>query len=174
MERYRYQSDDCGQPRTRRLPASPLHLGHTRLRSTTVALTRVASVSTATPTTTSPTSPEPIYNPYAFAVHDNPYVIYTRLRDEAPAYWNPELRFWALSRFDDVLEGFRDFETFSSMGGVALESRRNRSHERPPFEQMIEMDPPDHTVFRKLVSRVFTVLRMAEMEDDVRDRKSVV
>ena len=44
---------------------------------------------TATPTTTSPTSPEPIYNPYAFAVHDNPYVIYTRLRDEAPAYWNP-------------------------------------------------------------------------------------
>ncbi|GIT46742.1 MAG: hypothetical protein Ct9H300mP12_13270 [Acidimicrobiales bacterium] len=33
---------------------------------------------------------------------------------------------------------------------------------------MIEMDPPDHTVFRKLVSRVFTVLRMAEMEDDVR------
>ena len=133
-----------------------------------MALTRVASVSTATPTTTSPTSPEPIYNPYAFAVHDNPYVIYTRLRDEAPAYWNPELRFWALSRFDDVLEGFRDFETFSSMGGVPLESRRNRSHERPPFEQMIEMDPPDHTVFRKLVSRVFTVLRMAEMEDDVR------
>ena len=73
-----------------------------------------------------------------------------------------------MSRFDDVLEGFHDFETFSSMGGVALESRRNRSHERPPFEQMIEMDPPDHTVFRKLVSRVFTVLRMAEMEDDVR------
>jgi len=31
MERYRYQSDDCGQPGTRRLPASPLHFGHTRL-----------------------------------------------------------------------------------------------------------------------------------------------
>ena len=111
---------------------------------------------------------ELVYNPYAFAVHDDPYVVYARLRDEAPAYWNPDLRFWALSRFDDVLEAFRDFGTFSSTGGVALESRRDRSRERPAFEQLIEMDPPDHTVFRQLVSRVFTVRRMAEMEDEVR------
>ena len=111
---------------------------------------------------------ELVYNPYAFAVHDDPYAVYARLRDEAPAYWNPDLRFWALSRFDDVLEAFRDFGTFSSPGGVALESRRDRSRERPAFEQMIEMDPPDHTVFRQLVSRVFTVRRMAEMEDEVR------
>ncbi len=46
---------------------------------------------------------EPLaYNPYAFTVHDNPYDTYRRLRDEAPAYWNSDLRFWALSRFEDV------------------------------------------------------------------------
>ena len=111
---------------------------------------------------------ELVYNPYAFAVHDDPYAVYARLRGEAPAYWNPDLRFWALSRFDDVLEAFRDFGTFSSTGGVALESRRDRSRERPAFEQLIEMDPPDHTVFRQLLSRVFTVRRMSEMEDEVR------
>mgnify|MGYP002017320044 FL=1 len=111
---------------------------------------------------------ELVYNPYAFAVHDDPYAVYARLRGEAPAYWNPDLRFWALSRFDDVLEAFRDFGTFSSTGGVALESRRDRSRERPAFEQLIEMDPPEHTVFRQLLSRVFTVRRMSEMEDEVR------
>jgi hypothetical protein len=51
---------------------------------------------------------------------------------------------------------------------VALESRRDRSRERPAFEQLIEMDPPEHTVFRQLLSRVFTVRRMSEMEDEVR------
>jgi cytochrome P450 len=112
-----------------------------------------------------------IYNPYAFAVHDDPYETYRRLRDEQPAYWNPDLKFWVLSRFEDVLEGFRDTETFSSAGGVALENRRpirRGQGSGSGFDQLIEMDPPDHTVFRKLVSRVFTVRRMASMEKEVR------
>ncbi len=105
------------------------------------------------------------YNPYRFSVHDDPYAVYQRLREEAPAYWNDELRFWALSRFEDVLEGFRDFATLSSTGGVALEQR---GHTNTDFRQMIEMDPPEHTSYRKLVNRVFTGRRVAEMEDQVR------
>ncbi len=105
------------------------------------------------------------YNPYRFSVHDDPYVVYRRLRDEAPAYWNAELEFWALSRFDDVLEGFRDHGTFSSAGGVALEQRGRRSDS---FRQMIEMDPPEHTVFRRLVSRVFTGRAVERMHDEIR------
>ncbi len=111
---------------------------------------------------------ELVYNPYAFALHDDPYATYQRLRDEAPAYWNPDLEFWVLSRFDDVLQAFRDFETFSSAGGVALENRRPIGQVSPENQQMIELDPPDHTHFRKLVSRVFTGRRVAEMEDDIR------
>ena len=114
------------------------------------------------------TAPELVYNPYSFAVHDDPYDTYRRLRDEAPAYWNPELRFWALSRFADVLEGFRDFATFSSAGGIALENRRPIGQAMPDFQQMIELDPPEHTVFRSLVSRVFTGRRVADMEDEIR------
>ena len=114
------------------------------------------------------TAPELIYNPYSFAVHDDPYDTYRRLRDEAPAFWNPELRFWALSRFTDVLEGFRDFETYSSAGGIALENRRPIGQAMPDFQQMIELDPPEHTAFRSLVSRVFTGRRVADMEDEIR------
>ena len=110
------------------------------------------------------------YNPYAFAIHDDPYETYRRLRDEAPAYWNDELGFWVLSRFDDVIEAFRDHQTFSSAGGVALESRRPLGDvDAGGSRMMIEMDPPDHTVFRRLVSRVFTGNRVAAMEQQVRD-----
>jgi cytochrome P450 len=109
-----------------------------------------------------------VYNPYAFEVHDDPYEVYRRLRDEAPAYWNPDLRFWVLSRFDDVLAGFRDHESFTSTGGVALESRHRSSTSGGGAQMMIEMDPPEHTVFRRLVSRVFTGNRVATMEEQVR------
>ena len=109
-----------------------------------------------------------VYNPYAFTVHDNPYDTYRRLRDEAPAYWNSDLRFWALSRFDDVQDAFRDHETYSSAGGVALEGRRPIDRDNPRFREIIEVDPPDHTALRALVSRVFTVRRVALMEDEIR------
>ena len=110
----------------------------------------------------------PVYNPYAFTVHDNPYDTYRRLRDEAPAYWNSHLRFWALSRFEDVQNAFRDYETYSSAGGVALEGRRPIDRANPTFQEIIEMDPPEHTALRMLVSRVFTVRRVAQMEDEIR------
>jgi hypothetical protein len=105
------------------------------------------------------------YNPFGFSLHEDPCSVYRRLRDEAPAYWNPELEFWALSRFDDVLEGFRDLERYSSASGVALE---NRGRTNDQFRQMIEMDPPQHTTFRKLVSRVFTGRRVEQMEEQIR------
>ena len=114
------------------------------------------------------TAPDLVYNPYAFAMHDDPYATYRRLRDEAPAYWNDELRFWVLSRFDDVLEGFRDFETYSSAGGIALENRREINRKSRDVQQMIELDPPEHTSFRALVSRAFTGRRVAAMEEEIR------
>ena len=89
------------------------------------------------------------------------------MRDEAPCYWNDELRFWALSRFEDVQEAFRNTDLYSSAGGIALENRRPIGQSMG-FDQMIEFDPPDHTVLRKLVSRVFTTRTVAKMEDEIR------
>ena len=106
-----------------------------------------------------------VYNPYAFSLHNDPYAVYRRLREEAPLYWNSELEFWALSRFDDVHGAFRDHETFSSANGIALE---NRGRVSSSSRQMIEMDPPEHSAFRRLVSRVFTARRVAEMECSIR------
>ena len=106
------------------------------------------------------------YNPYAFSLHEDPYQTYRRLRDDAPAFWNDELRFWALSRFDDVHGAFRDHETYISSHGIALETRTDH---REGVAMLIETDPPEHTVLRKLVSRVFTGRKVAEMQSTARE-----
>jgi len=101
------------------------------------------------------------YNPYATETHVDPFPIYTRLRQEAPVYRNDDLGFYALSRYADVLEALHEPDTYCSRYGITLEAKS-------PLPMMITMDPPDHTKMRRLVSRVFTPRRIAELEPRVR------
>jgi cytochrome P450 len=102
------------------------------------------------------------FDPYSYDVHEDPYPIYKRLRDEAPAYWNERLRFWALSRHADVLAAFKDPVRFSSAGGVSLE--RSSQIDPSTVAFFIAMDPPRHDKYRNLVSKAFTPRRIAELE----------
>jgi cytochrome P450 len=102
-------------------------------------------------------------NPFDYDFHRDPYPTYAWLREEAPAYHNAELGFWALSRFDDVLAGLHDPATYTSRHGVALED-----DPEGPAGSMIHMDPPEHTEMRKLIARRFTPRRIAELEPQVR------
>ena len=56
----------------------------------------------------------PTFDPYDYAIHEDPYPTYAALRAEAPVYYNEQHDFWALSRHADVGHAFRDFERFSS------------------------------------------------------------
>jgi cytochrome P450 len=107
------------------------------------------------------------YDPYAYEVHEDPYPVYRALRDEAPAYRNQALGFWALSRHADVLAAFKDIETFSSRHGVSLDRDvfHDKAHATMSF---LAMDPPRHTRMRALVSRGFTPRRVAELEPRIR------
>ena len=53
------------------------------------------------------TATELYYDPYDYAIDADPYPVWRRLRDEAPVYWNEQHGFYALSRYDDVLNGLR-------------------------------------------------------------------
>jgi len=103
-----------------------------------------------------------VYDPYSYAIHEDPYPTYKRLRDEAPAYYNSERGFWALSRYQDVYDALHDWQTYSSVGGVALEG----SGKAPPM--IIAMDPPRQTKLRKIISAAFTPRRIALLEPRVR------
>src|SRR5579871_54684 len=103
------------------------------------------------------------FNTYDPTIHDDPYPTYRMLRDEHPAYWNERLRFWVLSRYEDVLAALRDPATFSSAGGITIDAR---GREFKPM--MITMDPPQHTGLRNLVAKAFTPRRVAELEPRIR------
>jgi len=104
-----------------------------------------------------------VYDPFAYETQHNPYPVYARLRDEAPVYHNPELGFYALSRYADVLAAHKDPETFFSSHGVTLEGTEGDQ------DLLITKDPPLHDWHRKVVSRVFTPRRVNGLEPYMRE-----
>ncbi|HTF32809.1 MAG TPA: cytochrome P450 [Myxococcota bacterium] len=109
------------------------------------------------------------YDPYAYEVHEDPYPLYGRLRDEAPLYKSESLEFWALSRHSDVLGALKNFETFSNRNGVSLD--RDAFHpDADATMSFLAMDPPRHTRMRGLVSRGFTPRRVTDLEPRIRER----
>lgn len=103
-------------------------------------------------------------DPFAHDFHDDPYPTYQQLRDNAPCYHNERLDFYALSRYDDVLDASQQPLLFSSAEGTTLE-RINTAALNP---MMIFMDPPEHDVNRKVVSRVFTARAVSALEPYIR------
>ncbi len=106
-----------------------------------------------------------VYDPYDWKIHEDPYPVYARLRAEAPAYYNEERGFWALSRHEDVLAAFRDPVTWSNRKGVAIDD----VGDAPQVMSFLGMDPPEHGRLRTLVSRGFTPRRVALLEPRIRD-----
>jgi len=101
------------------------------------------------------------FNPFSYEFHDDPFPVYRQLRDEAPAYHDDDLGFWALSRYDDVARALHDPDTFCSRFGITLE-------EGSALPMLLTTDPPDHTALRRLVSRAFTPRRVADLESAIR------
>lgn len=105
-------------------------------------------------------------DPYNYDFHEDPYPYYKRLRDEAPLYYNEELKFWALSRHRDVLQGFRNSTTLSNKYGVSLDPASRGPHASKTMS-FLAMDDPAHLRLRTLVSKGFTPRRIRELEPRV-------
>ena len=111
------------------------------------------------------------YSPYDYAIHEDPYPTYARLRAEAPVFRNDELDFYAFSRHRDVLAAFRDVDRYSNANGVSLDPAAYGpdAHRAMSF---LAMDPPRHTRMRSIAGKSFTPRRgVAEMEPRIRPRR---
>jgi cytochrome P450 len=106
------------------------------------------------------------YDPYSYEIDEDPYPVYRWMRDEAPVYRNERLGFFALTRFDDVLEAFLDWETYSSAEGTVLELMGS---EISRGTMIIFMDPPRQTRYRNLVSKAFTPRRVSALAPKIRE-----
>ncbi len=102
--------------------------------------------------------------------HHVPYEWLTLLRREAPLYWHPERDgpgFWVFTRYDDIVQVSRDWETFSSeTGGTSLEDLTPEQVEAR--KSMLDTDPPPHTRLRALVNKGFTPRVVNTYEERIR------
>ncbi|MEX1009650.1 MAG: cytochrome P450 [Acidimicrobiia bacterium] len=106
------------------------------------------------------------YDPYDFEIDADPYPIWKRMRDEMPLYRNDRFDFYAVSRFADVESCSVNWQTFISGRGSVLEMIR--SGIEIPRGMILFEDPPIHDLHRKLLGRVFTPRRVAELEGRAR------
>lgn len=122
------------------------------------------------------------YDPYGQAAMRDPHGFYGALRDRHPAYYMPQYDAWAISRFADVWEGFRDTGSFSECEGQVIGREQMLAHHdgkcpavplepMPPF---VMLDPPVHTRLRQMMAPPFlkpAVMRMtATIEELVAQR----
>jgi cytochrome P450 len=105
------------------------------------------------------------WNPFDESMKADPYPLWRRLREEAPVYRNEQYDFWALSRFEDVERAHREPKRYSSAHNTVLEMMVDTPN---TSGMMIFLDPPEHTMLRRLVSKAFTPRRVAELEDEIR------
>src|SRR3954467_6483381 len=104
------------------------------------------------------------FDPYDVDINADPYPVYERLREEAPAYYNDRYDFWALSRHEDVQKAHVNWQTFSNprreedeRGPYTRERFSNRRGPSPDFIRagggpppgvILSEAPPLHTMHR--------------------------
>lgn len=100
-----------------------------------------------------------LLDPESF-VGGHPHDQYDWLRENAPAYFHEEVNgpgYWAITRYADVYDIGRNSELFSSQPTMVIpDPQGNLPGATSDDKMMMVMDPPEHTAFRKLISREFT------------------
>ena len=104
------------------------------------------------------------YTPADPAFIADPYPAFARLRADHPVVYDPATNQWLVARFSDVNALLRDRRLGRSYVHVATHQEFGRTPPpawQAPFEasqrvQLIDMEPPDHTRLRRLVSTAFT------------------
>jgi cytochrome P450 len=104
-----------------------------------------------------------------------PEDLFAELRADAPVFHQrltPDVKsavgreFWVCTKHAEVARVHRDHEAFTATRGPLIQ-------DVPMFDAypaIVSMDPPDHTIRRKVIARAFTPRAVAKLEDGIRDR----
>ena len=101
---------------------------------------------------------EVAFNPFDPEFRKNPHPFYDKLRELEPVHITP-LGFVVLTRYDDVVNTLRnnDFSRDIELNADLPETpTRKFKRENERSKSMLNLDPPDHTRLRRLVSKSFT------------------
>ena len=109
-----------------------------------------------------------MFNPFEPGFFDDPYPQYATLRERDPVHRSP-LEVWVLFRYDDIVSTLRDASLSVQIDNAAPTARTQMFAEQAPGEvergahSILNIDPPDHTRLRRLVSKAFTPKMVHEL-----------
>jgi len=120
--------------------------------------------------------PLDLVSPKRYGVSGPPHALWRAMRERHPVHWcEPEgfESFWAITRHEDITEISSQPDVFSNaLGIVVLNDQQIAAQESGdnPLRTMrtiIEMDPPDHRIYRKIASGFFTPRGIGELDQIV-------
>ena len=94
---------------------------------------------------------------------DDPFPYYRELREQRPVHWNERWRGWIVASYDDVYKGLHDPRMLADTVTPYFKTRLSHE-ERERFALTYDVlnswavfvDPPKHTMLRKIFARSFT------------------
>ena len=117
------------------------------------------------------------FNPFDPTTLQCPYPHYARMRESLPVLHVPALSMYMVASHALVGEVIRDTDTYSSAFGntsmpLPAEDRAKLmeviAEAYPRVPTMLTADPPNHTRYRRLISKAFTPKAISELEPFIR------
>jgi cholest-4-en-3-one 26-monooxygenase len=99
-----------------------------------------------------------------------PHAWLAHLRRHDPVHWQDESGgpgFWAVTRYHDCMTVNRDYERFSSAANGTMPFEIGEEEVAQQSLMMLNMDPPLHTRYRRLVNKGFTPRIVRELEASI-------
>jgi cytochrome P450 len=118
------------------------------------------------PTAPSPEVPKPptsILDPYTDEALLNPWPLYRELREMGPAVWLERYGMFALTSYDAVVKGLRDWEAFPSSFGVMMNDDMNQLLRG----NTLCSDGDAHNRLRRVVIRPLTPTALRSLQEEV-------
>ena len=99
-----------------------------------------------------------------------PHAWLAHLRRHDPVHWQEEEGgpgFWAVTRYEDCVTVNRDYERFSSAARGTMPFEMPDEDVEQQSLMMLNMDPPLHTRYRRLVNKGFTPRMVRDLEENI-------
>ena len=106
-----------------------------------------------------------------------PHAWLAHLRRHDPVHWQDEAGgpgFWAVTRYPDCVTVNRDYERFSSAARGTMPFEMPDEDIAQQGLMMLNMDPPLHTRYRRLVNKGFTPRIVRDLEQSIHDATDAI
>jgi cholest-4-en-3-one 26-monooxygenase len=118
-----------------------------------------------------PTAPSPVdLSDSASFVAGVPHAWLAHLRATDPVHWQDEPGgpgYWAVTKYGDCVTVNREFELFSSAAKGTMPFELGDEEVAQQSLMMLNMDPPLHTRYRRLVNKGFTPRMVRDLEERI-------